>query len=259
MKLPPVYDYSKFLLRYFFTKAAANKKPWIFSRTACLGNDALMLSGESKSRIIINVQKGRADLLSRTFFSNSSNSFWRTYRIISRKDILHLVWQQSQGSYRKMPPPDFVLFDSFSDLTDRCFLLSNGKSIYCHRSDLVPLRKNTLLVDNGLLELQNIERTYREIFANFQEVWGDIKIIFVHFPVELESRPNYVSRARAIEHAIKNLSQINRLIYSIHVPSLLVEPEIDSDGKSSTFAYHYSQTTKEYVSKEISRVLNGAS
>jgi hypothetical protein len=247
--------YFKQRLRSALVWQAAKRKPWIFSRTACLGNDALLLSHESESKVLINLQKGRADLLRESFVSNKRGSLRQAHKYISRSDILNLVWQQSHRPISALPAPEFILFDSFSDLTDRCFTLPNGEVIYCHKTDLLQIQKSKGLVDNGLLEIANIREIYNELFQIFRSTWGEVKIIFIHFPTKLEKRQKYLLRSDLILNAVNELVSTTTFLYSIDVPNHLVEPEIDSMGQPSVFPYHYSQATKLFVSEEISKIL----
>ena len=233
----------------------AKRKPWIFSRTACLGNDALLLSRKSDSKVLINLQKGRADLLLESFASNKRRSLRLAHKYISRNDILNLVWQQSHKRISTLPAPEFILFDNFSDLTDRCFSLPNGELIYCHKSDLLQTQKLEELVDHGLLEIGNIREIYNELFQIFRSTWGEVRIIFIHFPTKLENRQKYLLRSDLILRAVKDLVSTTTFLYSIDVPNHLVEPEVDAMGQPSAFPYHYSQETKLFVANEISKIV----
>jgi hypothetical protein len=255
VKFPPYLSFIKFLLRRSRDKIRLKHSPYIFSRTACLGNDSLKLSGVSESKYVFNLQKGRSDLLLRSYSSNQIKPFFGSHKFIGSRDIRDMVWQQSNTCFHDFPKPAFILFDSFSDLTDLCFTAPSQTEFYCHKSDLKTTSEDHGIIAHGLLDLDGLETLYENLFNNFELAWGDVRIIFIHFPTKLETRQFYIERANRIKSAIENLARQFSNLYSIEIPTPLVNPEINLKGEVNSFPYHYSPETKEFVANKISEIL----
>ena len=255
VKFPPYLGFMKFLLRAFRHKIRLKHSPYIFSRTACLGNDSLKLSGASKSKYVFNLQKGRSDLLLRSYSSDEIKPFFGAHKFMGSRDIRDMVWQQSNTYFHDFPKPFFILFDSFSDLTDLCFIAPNRTAFYCHKSDMKTPSRDRGIIAYGLLDLDSVEKLYESLFNNFRLAWGDVEIIFIHFPTKLETRQFYIERANCIKSAIENLTQTIPNLHSIEIPASMVNPEKSLTGEVDSFPYHYSLETKEFVANKISEIL----
>lgn len=255
-KISPYLDFIKFLLRAYRFKIRLKNSPYVFSRTACLGNDSLKLSGASRSKYVFNLQKGRSDLLLRSYSFIRIKPYFGSHKFIESKDIRDMVWQQSNTYFHDFPKPVFILFDSFSDLTDRCFTASRRTAFYCHKSDLKKPSRDRDIISHGLLDLDSVEKLYEDLFNNFRQAWGDVQIIFIHFPTKLETRQFYIERANRIKSAIENLAQIIPNLYSIEIPTSLVNPEKSLTGEVDSFPYHYSLETKDFVANKIAEILS---
>lgn len=252
------YLYQKSVLGLRMKQKLAHDTKWVFSRTACLGNDAFALMEEDSLLFRMNLQKGRSDLLLRNPIEIKSRNNITILKYILRDDIVSHILGQSDQRYKKMPKPKFILFDSYSDLTDVEFLDQfSGNSFFCHKSDLIPL-KDTELSNLGLLNLDDVENLYKRLFDSFRSLWGEnIKILFIHFPTKLEIRDLYLRRAKLIEMAIDNLAILDKMLIPIKIPEILVQPETLPNGENSTFPYHYSEDSKKYVATEIRREVSG--
>ncbi len=229
------------------------------SRTACLGNDAFALIEQDSLLFRVNLQKGRADLLLGNPKFNARRNQFAILKFIQRDDVIWHILGQSDRRYRKMPKPRYILFDSYSDLTDVEFLdKSSGTRFFCHKSDLVPLDESGNEISIiGHLNLENIESMYKRLFDSFHYLWGvDIKIFFIHFPKKLETRDLYIRRAKLIERAIDKLANLDKTIVPIKIPEYIVQPEILPNGKVSTFPYHFSEDSKRYIAHELGRLIN---
>jgi len=250
------YQKSTFGLR--IKQKFAHDAKWVFSRTACLGNDAFALMEEDSLLFRMNLQKGRSDLLLRNPIEVKRRNNITILKFILRDDIVSHILGQSDQRYKKMPKPKFILFDSYSDLTDVEFLDQiSFNSFFCHKSDLIPLNE-TELSNLGLLNLDDVENLYKRLFDSFRNLWGEnVKILFIHFPTKLETRDLYLRRAKLIEMAIDNLAILDKMLIPIKIPEILVQPEALPNGENSTFPYHYSEDSKKYIATEIRRVVNG--
>jgi len=237
----------------------AHEGKWVFSRTACLGNDSWALIEEYSLLFRMNLQKGRSDLLIGRPELLKKRYLLTIQKFISRDDITPHIWAQSNRRFQKMPRPLFILIDSYSDLTDvEFFHQTTNSSFFCHKSDLFKLNQeeNNLLI-LGLLKLDGVEILYKNLFDSFRNLWGeDIKIFFIHYPTKLEVRDLYLTRARIIEEAVDNLANLDKDLYPIKIPESLVHPEIFPNGEVSTFPYHYSLQSKTFIAAELTKVMN---
>jgi len=228
---------------------------WVLSRTACLGNDSFAIFSEGLSLRRFNMQKSRLDLLTESPQKNVN--FFRFSDLIGREDILSLVWAQPKDYWKKLSKPKFVLFDSFSDLTDIKFVHKKTEAyFFCHKSDLaINLDDNQILKVEGLLDLTDVKSRYAELFQQFYEKWGDVKILFIHYPPKLESRSLFLTRSIQITNAIEELEKSNPRLYSIKIPENLVAPQTLPNGELSSFPYHYSRETSLWVSTQLTKIL----
>ena len=171
--------YTKWLLALRFKNFILRGDDWIFSRTACLSNDSFSLLAEDAKLYRFNLQKVRSDFLLSQLERKSGALIASTF--IQREDIVPLIWMQFHVNIQNMPKPKYILFDSFSDLTDIQFMDSQtGTHFFCHKSDLVHLyNDNTQLLNLGLLSLEDIASLYENLFQKFQELWGGELISFL--------------------------------------------------------------------------------
>jgi hypothetical protein len=259
--------YLKFRLRYSFifyiTQLAFRKKDWIFSRTACLGNDTYFRLMEEASRetLRLNLQKNRID---------SFNSSLRTkrigltgFRVLDRRDIIEIIWIQSLRFWRHLPPPKYVLMDSYSELTDQLFFLGN-RSFFANYTDVKKkyLQKKKV-VSEGLLETKEFSSQYRIFFEEVYRIWKEknqLNIYFIHFPHKFESRELFIVRAQEIRNTIDELTLTYPNLISIVIPEDLVKKQMNEFGALDAFPYHFDENAAKYVAQEIDRheaALNG--
>ena len=253
------YRYMKWALRLRIKQTFAREDNWIFSRTACLGNDSLALTKEYSLLFRMNLQKARSDLLIRKPDSLKKLSPLIIQKFISRGDITPHIWAQSNRQFQKMPRPLFIVIDSYSDLTDvEFFHQATGSSFFCHKSDLFQLDEGEInLSIRGLLNLDEVESLYRILIYSLRNLWGvNIKIFFIHYPTKLEVHDLYLTRAKIIEKAVDNLANLDKYLYPIKIPEALVHPEIFPNGEISTFPYHYSLESKTFIAAELSKIMN---
>ncbi|MBU1667013.1 hypothetical protein KKC13_01230 [bacterium] len=231
------------------------------SRTACLGNDVISrLYG--KNIININYPKNRIDLLATHL--NKKISFFSIYKIFHRYYILaDSVYMQNQIFFDGRIKPKAIFFDSFSELTDQKFThCTKNFSFYCNFSDLNSNSQElkNIVISNGLIELENLKESYKKVFQNCINTWGEIPIIFMHFPTKLDSREAFKLRAETIERTIKELSSEVKNLHSISIDDSYVDFAQSGNEEYRKLPYHYYDKTYEEFSKKIKElgVLNEA-
>lgn len=158
-------------LRSNFYLSIYSRKPWVMRRTACLGNDVFDIL-ESLPKRSLNIQKGRIDLLTKSFHERLGiMRLYASRKLIERSDIRSLVIRQSISQLKKLNPPQLLIIDSYSELTDQEFLLPNKAKFYCNYSDLFPGR-DLIVKSNGLLDLGSLDDYYETFLLSVMEKWG---------------------------------------------------------------------------------------
>jgi len=152
-----------------------------------------------------------------------------------------------------LKPPEFILFDSFSELTDQKFLIVKDTSeFYCNYSDV----KKTFLdegviVSKELLSLEELEKLYEDLFCALWKLWPNVSVFFIHFPSDLETRQLFRDRADRILQVVTRLGEKYTSLISIVVPHNIVErPEVESSNLLN-FPYHYSSATKTFCADKM--------
>jgi hypothetical protein len=158
-------------LRSNFYLSIYSRKPWVMRRTACLGNDVFDIL-ESLPKRSLNIQKGRIDLLTKSFHERLGiMRLYASRKLIERSDIRSLVIRQSISQLKKLNPPQLLIIDSYSELTDQEFLMPNKAKFYCNYSDLFPGR-DLLVKSNGLLDLGSLDDYCETFLLSVMEKWG---------------------------------------------------------------------------------------
>jgi len=233
-------------------------KSWVFTRTACLGND--VFDNLFDGRITrLNLQKGRLDFLIDTLgYKKLKSPRVKVVKLFDRRDVVGMVWAQSSSYWTSLKPPSFILMDSFSDLTDREFIFRKGGARFaCHSKDLKNLSQiGEYVYRSDLLPIESLEANYSILFNKFDDTWGDLPIIFIHFPTLFEDRKLYQERAREIRRAIENISMVNPNVYSISAPESVVFRAEENDLSLIGFPYHYRNDTKRFFSDKVAEILS---
>lgn len=226
---------------------------WVFSRTACLGNDVYGLLSLDLPRL--NMQKGRADhLLSGVEGPPHPPIPMSYYRHLQRRDVWPLIVQQEYQWWAAHHPPRFILMDSYSELTDQFFADSSGGPGFFSNFGDVALDPghNSDLSPRGLLDLDGVGQLYGHLFEVFHSTWPDVPVLFVHYPTHRESRPKFLRRAELIRLAIESVSTRDPLLTSVN----LATREGKSSGLSCTtddFPYHYDADTYDEFAQILRR------
>lgn len=161
-------------------------------------------------------------------------------KYMTRKDIYGLVQQQEQLSWLTMKEVDYLLMDSFSELTDKKFTNKReGWSFFCHNSDIehsAEFERN--FESRGLLEIRKINEVYENFFSWYEKKYPGKKVIFIHYPTTLDDRKLYKERAAEILRVMKDIEKYRDYIYNLYLDDSKVYPHENDD-----FPYHYSKET----------------
>jgi hypothetical protein len=235
------------------------RKSWVFSRTACLGNDTYYRLVEENygTTLRLNLQKNRVDNLNGNIRARRIGL--KGFRILDRKDILEVIWIQNLRFWRLLPTPKYILMDSFSELTDQLFVFEEGKAtFFANYSDVEEsyLQKRKI-VSLDLLDINQISDQYKLFFDHIYSIWGNRKnqfnIYFIHFAHKFESREFFKFRAKEIQNAIDELALTYSNLISIKIPEDLVKQQINKDGILDAFPYHFDESAAKYVAQEIKK------
>ena len=224
---------TRFIWRYW-------RGDWVLGRHACLGQDVYRLSGIKLP--VFNIQKGRIDYLMDVLSDKKKKikaSIFNQH--ISRLDVAPLMRQLENFDRLPRTPPVFIYMDSFSELVDQLFVSrKEGWGASCVYSDInhtEKFEKNYLY--GGLLNLENSIILYRIFFDKLISIYGQVPIIFLHFPSNLETRDLYITRAANIKNSIDMLALEYKNLISISIhPGDVERPENPPAGMES-FPYHF--------------------
>ena len=228
--------------RMYFDRRS--KQPWVFSRTACLGNDVYALAQIPIARH--NIQKGRCDELLRRFLQQDKSKFSRLiFGCLTRQDIFPLIIEQERIWWKK-PAPEFVFMDSYSELTDQLFHDKTKSVSFCANYADIKTGKADLSNINclGLIKIEDLKDQYFRFFSMLHNLWPKTFIIFIHFPSHREKRVSFVHRAQAIREAVGQLQVDDKMIISIEIPSRGPDDfQVIDDDSADEFPYHYEEQT----------------
>ena len=230
---------------------------WVLGRHACLGRDVLDLLNIKWP--IFNIQKGRVDyLVSAIRLKDKRTRTIKMAPFLLSDDVIPFLRQQEYSNSLPKYPPKFVYMDSFSELVDQLYLhKQDGWGGCCCYSDInhTDIFKSSF-EERGLLDIDLLESSYRNFFNMIAEKYGEVPIVFLHFPTALEIRPKYLQRANAINAAIQKLSTEFRGLYSISVDECIVSRPIEADFELKDFPYHYNNNVYIYFANEVQSIFN---
>lgn len=234
-------------LLYYVKYKLRTKHPWVLGRVACLGSDVFnLLNTDCK---LYNVQKGRVDYLLPSIQKGRSiikpNLF--LLKFIKRIDIRKLILIEFFFIYNKKVSPEFLIIDSYSELTDQKFVSVNDENtfFFANYSDVDKELKNELKCE-GLLEIDfNLEQQYENFFSTFRLNYSSTPIFFIHFPKALETRQKFIVRHDKIKEIINRVSKKITNMYVFEVPEEMIERTDDP------FPYHFHNKVKIYLAEQI--------
>ena len=217
------------------------KRTKILGRAACLGNDLYALRYPRKYGFrFVNQQKVRVDLWLEWLSSNSRPLPELVKCHMSRPDIYPLIENQAKLPWLAEEKFDFLLMDSFSELTDQKFThRKKGWSFCCHYSDL----KHSAEFDadfecHGLLPVEEIASAYTRFFEWFERKYPGKQVIFIHFPTTLDERVLYKSRGAEIHAIMLKMQKDKPFVRNIFIDDSFVEW-----NENDRFPYHFSKST----------------
>lgn len=222
-------------------------------RYACLGTAVLDKLGRKYK--FHNIQKGRVDYLLNVM-DNPSITCEPDKAVphLARDYITPIIQQQSVICPEFAP--ELVLVDSFAELTDQLFRHKAEGWQFC--SNYQDMRHDDGFTDAfenlGLIDLAGLKEHYTRLMQTISARWGDIPVIYLHFPDALEHREKFVARAREIRFVVEASAAAHPNLYSFSVPSVIVKhPDVVEPGMED-FPYHYSQKTYAAFAEMICRV-----
>ena len=228
------------------------EEPWLAGRVACMGWDVLKLLRVDLP--VLNVQKGRADyLLDVTDNAQIKTRATRVVRFMERRDVVGLIAEQESWDWFSNRPPLALYMDSFAELTDQLFIHRRDKwQFCCNYSDLRHGPKfESQFETAGLLPVTDLLMLYRRFFGMVRQRWGNIPVVFLHFPTVLDKREKFQLRYEYIRESITQVAQEFPPFHSLAVDNSVVDwPEVKTPGLEG-FPYHYNQRTYQVLAEQV--------
>lgn len=171
-----------------------------------------------------------------------------------------MIISQEVQWWTAVRPPEFIFMDSFSELTDQYFTFdyasTDDRGFYANYSDVARQRlQSGDVTSHGLLATKDLEHVYFQLFNAFHALWPDTPIIFVHFPMDLEMRGEFLQRGRVIHSAVNRIAKFDPLVTSVVLTNWIARrPENIPEGLEK-FPYHFDQKTYEILTKEVDKKL----
>jgi len=162
---------------------------------------------------------------------------------LARPDIYPLIREQERLPWFKWKDCDYILMDSFSELTDQRFTHKyEGWSFCCHYSDI----KHSLVFDSmfeccGLLPISEIEDEYSKFFSFLKSYYPDKPIVFLHYPTVLDDRRKYRERGDEIFRVMNKMEKKYPSIINVYINDDSVRWH-----EGDRFPYHYSRATNDH-------------
>lgn len=227
------------LIHYWLLTNIAEKKI-VLTRTACLGGDVVRRWSNDEYNIV-NFQKSRVDLIVNNY---ETASVWNVFRYFKRKDLLPIIMMQSLPFYNKYfkRKVQYVIFDTYSELTDQMFQIGSKKSFFCNYSDLYKeYVTDEFIYSKGLLDCEKIHGLYTTLIERIIEEYTEIEeIIFIDFPATLDNRDKFKSRASSIRQTLQIIEDEYDKVRFVHVDDSDIRP-----ASGDEFPYHFSDETKD--------------
>jgi hypothetical protein len=224
------------------------EKEYILGRIACLGQTIFRNKYYTQNVKLINQQKARVDFLIEKLKGGSGPKSDLVEFHLEREDIHPLIVEQQEFPWNFVTNPNLIIMDSFSELTDQRFRHRNeGWSFYCNYTDI----HHCIEFDNefeclGLLDLDNLEELYLEFFNILRKKYPSKRLIFIHFPIELDSREKFKTRGREILRIMTNIAKLNSWITNLYISP----DEVYTSDVGDNFPYHYGSKTYESFCKK---------
>jgi hypothetical protein len=236
-------------LLYLIKFKIQTRNKWVLGRVACLGIDVFKLLNLNYR--LYNVQKGRIDYLSESIVKGQSiiAPSLKLLKYINRKDIQDLILVQYFLKFNLISPPEFMIIDSYSELTDQKFIdKDNLKSyFFANYSDVNAVGKEILICE-GLMDTdEQLKKYYLDFFLNFRKIYPATPIIYINFPKKLDSREKFIIRHNQIKGIIYDVAKSINFMHVFDIPE-----EIISSSSTDSFPYHYNDEVYTYLAQKLS-------
>lgn len=243
------------LIRRTYLRLVGRNQTVVLGRVACLGRDIFNISQTTKARtsFLVNQQKMRADIYLQILDGHIPRCQPRKiYGHMARLDVYPFIEQQYEHPWSFKRNIDYILIDSFSELTDQAFRhKKEGWIFLSHYTDIKHSQYFKRDFDClGLLPLDNLQYVYERYFSYLTSHFKEKKIIFLNFPSSLDYRQEFHLRAREIARIVDSLSLRYNCLHSLHIPAAHLAPASDD-----AFPYHFSDETKIYFKDLVDQVL----
>ncbi len=220
----------------------------VLTRISCLGRDVLNIKYENYKYINkSNIQKGRVDMMMNWLEGEERPNSKIVKKHLLRKDIFPHIKQQERNDWTREKNIEFLLMDSYSELTDQKFThKEKGWSFLSHYSDIKQtVEFNKLFSCEGLLLIEDLEKSYRDFFRWFGNKFPGKFVFFIHFSTKFDDRQIFKKRSKEILKIMEKLELENEFIHNI-----IVEDNKITQNDGEKFPYHFSNKTfKEFVNK----------
>ena len=215
----------------------------ILVRGACLTNDSLKIL--FPNIFIKNYQKSRVDVLNLKYSNCGYRPILFDVRFID-KNLYNLYIDQIPNFWEDVKKKNFLIIDSYSELTDQLFVnnINKNKIFNVNYTD-VNKKCNLKYSCHGLINNNDVKKNYSVFFSNLRIVNKHIKIIYIFFPIVYELRQKFIDQHLIIYNAIHKMKNKHK-ISIINVPSKLL-----SFQRIDDFPYHYNNEVYSYVANQI--------
>lgn len=138
-----------------------------------------------------------------------------------------------------------LFMDSYSELTDQKFFNYEKKwSFYANYSNINhSLEFKSKFKAEGLLDQTSLIDQYHQFFSYFRNTYGNVPIIFMHFPVKLDSREKFKIRHQKIKEAIEEIKFEFMPFYSLEADDKIVDFPKETPSELRGFPYHFNEET----------------
>lgn len=237
------------------TRSDSRKRNWVLSRTACLGNDIFAASTLAATKPRVNLQKLRIDQLEALIDGEQPRPItFKLNRILNHKYVFPLILQQTKNSWLQAEAPFCIILDSFSDLTDQEFYHPDGTRFFAAYSDVsIAESKNAGFASLGLLDLDDYEMRLKNVITKLRQHYKQtIPVVYIHFPSQLESRENFINRAKVLVTGALRVESELENFFPIEADPALVRR---ADDGLDAFPYHYHPDVTNDLLRKLERLL----
>ncbi len=240
-----------------FTKRKELKNKIILARIACLGQFTLQNICIDNAKLV-NHQKNRVDYalelhkdIAVKINFDEVKKYIPTENQVRYDGISSLFEQEEQDIFDYANKNVCMLImDSFSELTDKQFLSIRNKSRFlAHWKDINHTKEFAELYrHDGLIPVDKLYEAYDKFFALFNRIYGQIPIVFLNFPTDLDQREEYKKRGEVIAEVIDTLAA-NKYPNIIPIKADVVEPDPEDEA-----VYHFSENTYRFLAKKLGKL-----